>query len=146
MVVILTFFFISSFYNLPMGYHLFLFYHTYIISLSSKTFFKIYNNLNVVLLLLIASMRLLLPSPNPHIHKQEKCSLNSCRHGYVLQGLYILGCTIDDCCIIILFQLQQNIKYLLLIILSHLACMDIQIHILFVEGSLNIFSFDTCML
>jgi len=93
------------FYNLPMGYNLFLFYHTYIISLSFKTLFKIYSNLNVVLLLLIASMGLLLPSPNPHIHKQEKCSLNSCPHGYVLQGLYILGCTIDDCCIIILFQL-----------------------------------------
>jgi len=93
------------FYNLPMGYNLFLFYHTYIIALSFKTFFKIYSNLNVVLLLLIASMGLLLPSPNPHIHKQEKCSLNSCPHGYVLQGLYILGCTIDDCCIIIIFQL-----------------------------------------
>ena len=144
MVVILTFFLI--FYNLPMAYNLFLFYHTYIISLSFKTFFKIYSNLNVVLLLLIASMGLLLPSPNPHIHKQEKCSLNSCPHGYVLQGLYILGCTIDDCCIIIIFQLQQNIKYLLLIIFSQLPCMDIQIHLLFVEGFLNIFSFDTSML
>ena len=142
MVVILTFF---IFYNLPMGYNLFLFQHTSIISLSFKTFFKIYSNLNVVLLLLIASMGLLLPSPNPHIHKQEKCSLNSCTHGYVLQGLYILGCTIYDCFIII-FQLQQNIKYLLLIIFSHLPCMDIQIHLLFVEGFLNIFSFDTSML
>ena len=72
------------FYNLPMGYNLFLFYHTYIISLYFKTFLKIYRNLNVVLLLLIASMGLPLPSPNPHIHKQEKCSLNSCPHGYVL--------------------------------------------------------------
>ena len=97
--------FFIIFYNLPMGYNLFLFYHTYIISLSFKNFFKIYSNLNVFLLLLIASMGLPLPSPNPHIHKQEKCSLNSSPHGYVLQGLYILGCTIDHCCIIIIFQL-----------------------------------------
>ena len=63
--------FFIIFYNLPMGYNLFLFYHTYIIALSFKTFFKIYRNLNVVLLLLIASMGLLLPSPNPHIHNKK---------------------------------------------------------------------------